>query len=224
VSSARTRRTAAASLTLLAALGLSACGTGFDAAVNAQYQAAVGADDRTGDIEVLNATVVADEAEQVTVEESEETEQTTGGTDTTEESAESEQPVAGDSGTIAASLVNNGEETRTLTSITAGTVDGEKVQVTGDARVKVARGQLVRIGVDAKTLFAATPIIAGYYVDLTFTFDDGSSVVLQTPIVSRGDDDEYDSIVETTERTAKVTDRTGNADDADGEETTARPE
>lgn len=220
MSSVRTRRTAAASLTLVAALGLSACGTGFDTAVNQQYQAAVGADNREGDVEILNALVVADEgplepAEQVEVSEAE------------GEAEETEAPEreAAEAGTVAASLVNNGDDDVVLTSITAGSVDGEQVEVTGRGRVSVPKGQLVRLGVDARTLFAVSPVDAGRYVELTFTFDDGSTVVVNTPTVARGDQDVYTSIVESTEgRTRADRDLTGNAEDADAEETTARPE
>lgn len=219
MSSVRTRRTAAASLTVLAALGLSACGTGFDTAVNAQYQAAVGADNREGVVEVLHATVVADEGELQAAESGEASENEG-------EAGEAEAPrrTPAETGTIAATLVNNGEDDLTLTSITAGTIDGEAVEVSGDTEVEVPVGTLVRLGVDAETLFAAEPIQAGRYVELTFTFDDGSTVVVNTPIVGRGDQGVYDTIVESTEAEAQSDDVTGNADEAETETTTDRPE
>lgn len=54
----RTRRLAAAS-TLLLALSLSGCGTGGEAATNQQYQPGVGANLRTGDVQLYNALLVA---------------------------------------------------------------------------------------------------------------------------------------------------------------------
>lgn len=56
----RTRRLAAAS-TLLLALSLSGCGTGGDAATNQQYQPGVGANLRTGDVQLYNALLVESE-------------------------------------------------------------------------------------------------------------------------------------------------------------------
>jgi copper(I)-binding protein len=207
------------SLTLFAALGLSACGTGFDTAVNQQYQAAVGADHREGDVEILHATVVADEGElqegeQVEVSEAE------GQAD----EAEGPETAPATTGTVAASIVNKSDDDVTLTGITAGAVDGETVEITSRARVEVPQGNLVRLGISAETLFAASPIQAGRYVELTFRFSDGSTVVLNTPIVSRGQQGVYDTVVESTEGRAQSQDRTGNADEAEGEETTARPE
>lgn len=219
MSSVRTRRTAAASLTVLAALGLSACGTGFDTAVNAQYQAAVGADNREGVVEVLHSKVVADEGELEATESGDASE-------AEGEAGEAEAPkrTPEDTGVVAATLVNNGEDDLTLTEITAGSIDGETVEVTGDARVEVPRGALVRLGVDAETLFAVAPIQAGRYVELTFTFDDGSTVVVNSPVVGRGSQGVYDSIVESTESEPQSDDVTGNADEAETEATTDRPE
>lgn len=219
MSSVRTRRTAAASLTLVAALGLTACGTGFDTAVNQQYQAAVGADNREGDIEILHATVVADEGElqegeQVEVSEAE----------GQAEDAEGPEAAPATTGTVAASIVNKTDDAVTLTGILAGDIDGEAVEVTGSRGVEVPRGNLVRLGDSVRTLFAASPIQAGRYVELTFSFSDGSTVVLNTPIVARGEQGVYDTVVESTAGRPQSQDETGNADEAEGEETTARPE
>ncbi len=55
----RTRRLTAAALSLTAALGLTACGTGGDAQTSQQYQPGVGANLRTGEVQLYNALVVA---------------------------------------------------------------------------------------------------------------------------------------------------------------------
>ena len=56
---ARTSRRVAPGVALLAALGLGACsGTGVDAQTNAQYQAGVGANVRSGAIQLYNALAV----------------------------------------------------------------------------------------------------------------------------------------------------------------------
>jgi hypothetical protein len=59
VPTVRTRRLTAAALSLTAALGLTACGTGGDAQTSQQYQPGVGANLRTGDVQLYNALVVA---------------------------------------------------------------------------------------------------------------------------------------------------------------------
>lgn len=54
----RHRRTLVATAVVAAVLSTGACGTSFNAQTNQQYQAAVGADDREADIQVLNALLV----------------------------------------------------------------------------------------------------------------------------------------------------------------------
>ena len=54
----RHRRTLAATAVVAAVLSAGACGTSFDAQTNQQYQAAVGADDRAADVQVLHALLV----------------------------------------------------------------------------------------------------------------------------------------------------------------------
>lgn len=51
-------RFTAATIAIVASLGLSACGTGFDAQTNQQYQAAAGANHREGDVEIHGAVLV----------------------------------------------------------------------------------------------------------------------------------------------------------------------
>lgn len=58
MASVRLRRAAAAAAALTATLGLSACGTSFGAQTNQQYQAAVGADVRSGPVLALNTLFV----------------------------------------------------------------------------------------------------------------------------------------------------------------------
>lgn len=57
----RPRRLAAAASTILLSLGLTACGTGGDAALNQQYQPGIGANVRVGDVEIHNALLVRNE-------------------------------------------------------------------------------------------------------------------------------------------------------------------
>ncbi len=197
MTSARTRRTAAASLTLFAALGLAACGTGVDTAVNQQYQAAVGADDRTGEVEVLNALVVADE--------------------------ESEQAAQDPAGVISASLVNNSDESVTLTGVSATTLDGETVDVTGGDEVEIAPLQLVRLGVDDATAITVAPVEAGLYVTLTFELEGAESVTIETPVVARTEDGTYDEVVTSAgEGGGLDTQNPGDSDDAQREDTDDR--
>lgn len=51
-------RRLATTLALSAILALGACGTGFDTQTNAQYQAGVGANVRTGDVQAYNTVLV----------------------------------------------------------------------------------------------------------------------------------------------------------------------
>lgn len=55
----RTRRLTAATLMFTAALGLAGCGVGDGAQTNQQYQAGIGANLRTGDVQLYNALLVA---------------------------------------------------------------------------------------------------------------------------------------------------------------------
>lgn len=55
----RTRRLTAATLMLTAALGLAGCGVGDDAQTSQQYQPGIGANLRTGDVQLYNALLVA---------------------------------------------------------------------------------------------------------------------------------------------------------------------
>ncbi|RYI99007.1 MAG: hypothetical protein EON52_26880, partial [Actinomycetales bacterium] len=59
--SARPRRLMTASILLTAGLTLSACGTGVDAQTNAVYQPAIGANLRSGDVQLYNALLVDNE-------------------------------------------------------------------------------------------------------------------------------------------------------------------
>ena len=54
----RHRRTLAATAVVAVVLTAGACGTSFNAQTNQQYQAAVGADDRAADVQVLHALLV----------------------------------------------------------------------------------------------------------------------------------------------------------------------
>lgn len=54
----RLRRSAAATTAAIALLGLSACGTSFNAQTNQPYQAGIGADDRSTEIQMLGTLLV----------------------------------------------------------------------------------------------------------------------------------------------------------------------
>lgn len=60
MTSGRTRRLAAATLALTAALGLSGCGVGMEAQTSQQYQPGIGANVREGDVQLYNALLVLD--------------------------------------------------------------------------------------------------------------------------------------------------------------------
>jgi copper(I)-binding protein len=59
VPTVRTRRLTAAALSLTAALTLTACGVGGDAQTSQQYQPGIGANLRTGDVQLYNVLLVA---------------------------------------------------------------------------------------------------------------------------------------------------------------------
>ncbi|KQY58422.1 hypothetical protein ASD11_01790 [Aeromicrobium sp. Root495] len=65
--SARPRRLMTASLLLAAGLSLSACGTGGDAQTNAVYQPAIGANLRSGDVQLYNALLVSNDDDTYTL-------------------------------------------------------------------------------------------------------------------------------------------------------------
>ncbi len=146
------RRRLAATFATTALLALSACG--FDAQTNQQYQAAVGAN-LHGDVDVLNALLVANEDGSATI--------SAGFVNNTD----SEQAL---SSVTATTLTGEELPVRGLRLLLP--LPDDKLATLGYA--SDAGGFRVTEGAEA-----------GYYVKVTFSFTDSAAVTIEAPVVPR---------------------------------------
>ncbi|MGJ9411548.1 hypothetical protein ACHAAC_02465 [Aeromicrobium sp. CF4.19] len=154
----RPRRLAAATLALAAAVGLSACGTGFDAATNQQYQPGIGANQREGDVTVYNALLVQN---------SDGTLSFSGGI---VNDVDEPQTLEG------ASFVPSTSEDDAA----------ELTEVTPSSEVTVAAGGVFTIGSAGELAGLEVPGTSeGRYVTITLTFDGAGDVTVDAPVVER---------------------------------------
>lgn len=152
------RRLAAAAL-VLALPVLSSCSGNFHQQTNEVYNPAEGVDDRSGEVDVLNALVV------------------------------SGQPGAG---TVVATLVNNDQSTPdTLKGISGAASDG--LTVTPGGPTAIAQGGLLNLADRGKNFVKGDRVKPGYFVELTFTFDRGTAITVDAPVVDAAEP-EYSSI------------------------------
>lgn len=89
------------------------------------------------------------------------------------------------SGTFIASLVNkDAEETITLTSVTGTT--GLQVQLVSPVEVKP--GTLVNLADKGVASVGGESVVAGAFVRLTLTFDNGQKTEINAPVVDRAEE------------------------------------
>jgi len=164
VSSVRRRRLTAVSLTVVAGLSLSACGTSFNAQTNRVYQPAVGANTR-GDVESHNTLLVSNRD---------------------------------GSATLSAGLLNNVDESQTLTSVTVTDGDGDDLTVRSPKiALPLPSGVLTTVGgvTDGGVFVVAEGAEPGAYVNVTYTFSGSGELTVKSPVVSRAEHaDEYDAV------------------------------
>jgi hypothetical protein len=157
VSTVRRRTAAAAALTAVAALTLSACGTSFGAQTSQQYQASIGADVRTGPVQMLNTLLVANEDGSATL-------------------STSLLNQSGGQRTIDSVEVTNtdGEQLP---------VESLKAKVTLPDNVLVPIGK----SSDAGGFVVTEGAEPGRYVTVTVTFTSGAPVSIEAPVVARSE-------------------------------------
>ncbi len=151
----RTRRIAAASIAVLAASTLAACGTGGGAATSQQYQPGIGANVREGDVQLYNALLVAGSDETLAL--------SAGIVNRTEEDQTLESATFGP----------------------RGDSDVEEVTVEPSADVTVGPGQLYTIGELGELAGIESELTAGLYSTVTLTFSGAGAVTIEAPIVAR---------------------------------------
>lgn len=154
------RRSLAAAVLVLAAPVLSSCGGNFNQQTNQIYNPAEGVDDRSGDVDVLNALVVSTE---------------------------------NGSGTVVATFVNNNKDRDdTLKSIT-GAGDDADLKITPGGPTAIQAGGLLNLAERGRNFVEGERVRAGYFVDITFTFDQGTAITVNAPVVN-GEEPEYTSV------------------------------
>lgn len=149
------RRVVAIAAATAALASLSACGTNFGAQTNQQYQAAAGANHRSGDIEALGLVLVSNKDGSATV---------AGSLLNTTRSVEQL------TGITARSL-----EGKKL----AASADNSP------ARLDLPVDQSVQLGEHKTLVAFVDGVRAGGYVTLTLEFSDSPSVTIDVPVVSR---------------------------------------
>ena len=158
------RRSLAAAVLVLAAPVLTSCGGNFNQQTNQIYNPAEGVDDRSGDVDVLNALVVSTE---------------------------------NGSGTVVATFVNNSQDRDdTLRSI-AGAGDDADLTVTPGGPTAIPAGGLLNLAERGRNFVEGERVRPGYFVELTFTFEQGTAITVNAPVVN-GAEPEYTSVPQPT--------------------------
>jgi hypothetical protein len=147
VTTLRSRFTLAAVALVVPALA--GCGTNFNAPTDQVYNPARGVNDRSGEVDVLDALVVS--------------------------------PGDG-TGTVVATLVNN--DVANDDKLLKVTVDGTDAHINaaaGDADIPA--GGHNNLGISGAVSASSGQIVAGTFVDVTFTFERAEAITVEAPVV-----------------------------------------
>jgi hypothetical protein len=158
------RRSLAAAVLVLAAPVLTSCGGNFNQQTNQIYNPAEGVDDRSGQVDVLNALVVSTEK---------------------------------GSGTVVATFVNNDQDRGDSLKSIAGAGQDADLKVTPGGPTAIAPGGLLNLAERGRNFVEGERVQAGYFVEVTFTFDNAGAVTVKVPVVN-GAEPEYTSIPQPT--------------------------
>lgn len=158
------RRSLAAAVLVLAAPVLSSCGGNFNQQTNQIYNPAEGVDDRSGQVDVLNALVVSTEK---------------------------------GSGTVIATFVNNDQDREDSLKSIAGAGSDADLEITPGGPTAIAAGGLLNLAERGQNFVVGERVQAGYFVELTFTFDHGTAITVNAPVVN-GAEPEYTSVPQPT--------------------------
>ncbi len=148
------RRSIAAAAAVLAAPALSSCGVSFGAQTDQVYNPAVGVDDRSGQVDVLNALIVSE---------------------------------GSGSGTVVATLVNNDQVEDDQLKGIAGAGRDADLEVRAGGETTIPADGLLNLAEDGTNFATGKRVAPGNFVEVTFSFDRGSAVTLDVPVVSADD-------------------------------------
>ncbi len=97
------------------------------------------------------------------------------------------------SGTVVATLVNNDQDhDDTLKSI-AGAGNDANLKITPGGPTVIPAGGLLNLAERGRNFVEGDRVQAGYFVDLTFTFDRGTAITVNAPVVN-GAEPEYTAV------------------------------
>ena len=144
-------RSIAGAAVVVAVLVLSSCGARFGAQTDQVYNPAVGVDDRSGSVDVINALVVSG---------------------------------ADGSGTVVATLVNNDQQDDDTLRTVSGAGDDAGLTVTVAGETAIPAGGLLNLATDGRASIRGERVVPGNFVELSFSFDRGAAVKVDTPVVS----------------------------------------
>ena len=149
------RRLASIAAATAALASLSACGTNFGAQTNQQYQAAAGANHRSGDVQVLGAVLVAN----------------------ADGSATLSGALLNKTGTV--------EQLTGISAATLDGKRLSTAVDNGPVRLDLPVDSAIQLGAHKSLVAFVETVTAGGYATLTLEFSDSPSVKLDVPIVTR---------------------------------------
>lgn len=88
------------------------------------------------------------------------------------------------SGTLVTSLVNNDPENDDALVEVVGSGNDGNITVQGGS-IDIPAGELVRVAEEGDITFEGEQVQAGFFVELTFRFEQAESVTLKAPVVER---------------------------------------
>ena len=91
------------------------------------------------------------------------------------------------SGTVIATLVNNSRTQADKLTGVAGAGQDQALQVTPGGPIDIRPGGLVNLATDGSIVARGERVVPGNFVEITFSFDQGSAITVKAPVVSADD-------------------------------------
>lgn len=91
------------------------------------------------------------------------------------------------SGTVSATLVNNVATRSDTLRRVAGSGSDASLQVATGGTTRIPADGLLNLATDGRVFARGSRVVPGNFVQLTFTFDHGTAVTVQAPVVSADD-------------------------------------
>ena len=101
------------------------------------------------------------------------------------------------SGTVIATFVNNELDTADRLTSIAGAGNDASLKVTPGGPTAIPAGGLLNLADRGRNFVVGERVRAGYFVDLTFTFQQGAAITINVPVVN-GREPEYTSVPQPT--------------------------